>query len=413
MSHKPKCPIFAANQRNIDSMKLYPLTDKKDWRLFHRAPHRVYQGDPLWVAPLEEDIESIFDPAKNAALEEGEAQLWVLLDERDRPVGRVAAFIDHARNRALPHPVGGLGFFECVDREDYAHALLEAAEGWLKQKGARAVDGPINFGERDKYWGLLVKGHGYMPLFQENYQPAYYRRFFEQRDYQPFEQILTLHGVPKDIPFDRFNRVIERLKARYDVQVHTLDWSKLPQYAADFCEIYNVAFGEYEHFKPIVPEQVEQVLRQAKPIADTNTLGIAYFEGKPAGFLALFPDINPLLQPAKGKLNWRTLPGFLWRRFRTNHYGTKGIGFGIHPDYKTKGIFAFITNYLAFPETLEKYTDLYLATVRAHNTEAVSIYFKLGVRVQRVHIAFRKALAEGVPIEPYTFIDPDHFAVGK
>ncbi len=393
-------------------MELVEVRDKKSWKLFFQAAHRVYKEDPLWVAPLEGELKSIFNPDDNQAFADGEAQLWVLLD-KGQPVARIAAFIDHARNRALSYPVGGIGFFESLDQESYASRLLDAAEDWLKERGAEAIDGPINWGERDKYWGLLEVGHGYMPLFQENYQPAYYKKFFVERGYLPFEQVLTFHGNSREIPFDRFAKVIDRLRARYDIQVERLNWKDLDRFAADFCVVYNAAFGGYEHFKPIEQEVVVHMLEQAKPIADTNTLGIAYYEGKPAGFIAFFPDINPLLQKAKGKLNWRTLPGFLWRKRTTREFGTRGMGFGIHPEYKSKGIFAFLTNDMAIPENLARYPDMYLCTVRAHNTEAVSIYFKLGVKIQRVHVAYRKPLRADLSIEPFEFVDPSTYEVTK
>jgi len=394
-------------------MQIVPVNDKKSWSKFFRAAQRVYQDNPLWVAPLEGEIKSIFNPSDNQAFEEGEARLWVLLDDAGKPAGRIAAFIDHARNRLLSYPVGGIGFFECLDHEPYADALFEIAENWLKEKGAQAVDGPINWGERDKYWGLLEVGYEYMPLFQENYHPPYYKKFFTTRGYIPFEQVLTFHGVPRKIPFERFQPVIKRLRSRYDIRVETIQWNEMDRFAQDFCVVYNAAFGGYEHFKPIEPHSVVNILKQAKPISDTNLLGIAYFEGKPAGFLAFFPDINPLLQKTKGRLNWRTTPGFLWRKWRTKKMGIRGMGFGIHPEFKTKGIFAFLVSDLAFPETLENYPDMYLCTVRAHNTEAVSIYYKLGITIQRVHVAYRKPLMDDLEIDPFRFVDPKTFEVTK
>lgn len=394
-------------------MQLIEVKDKKSWDQFFQAALRVYKDDKNWVAPLEGEIRSIFNPDDNKAYKEGEACLWVLLDDHGKPAGRISAFIDHARNRTLPYPVGGIGFFESLDDDTYAAALLDTAEAWLREKGAQAIDGPINWGERDKYWGLLDKGHEHMPLFQENYQPTYYKRFFTQHGYLPFEQVLTFHGKPNDIPFHRFARVIERLRARYDIKVERLHWNQLDRFAKDFCVVYNAAFGGYEHFKPIEKDVVVNMLQQAKPIADIKTLGMAYFEGQPAGFIAFFPDINPILQKAKGKLNWKTMPGFLYRKWRTKQFGTRGMGFGVHPEFKSKGIFAFLTNDMALPETLERYPDMYLCTVRAHNQEAVSIYSKLDVSIQRVHIAYRKPLIDGLDIKPFEFVNPDTFKVEK
>jgi GNAT superfamily N-acetyltransferase len=384
-------------------MTIIEVKTPQDWKLFHRTPHSIYARDPNWICPLEGDIQSIFDPSKNKAFEHGEAALFVMLDADGKPIARVAAFIDHERNKTQPYPVGGLGFFECVNNLILAREMLAHAEQWLKQRGAAAVDGPINFGERDKYWGLLDQGFD-PPLFQENYQPRYYKPFFEDNGYIPFEQVLTMKGKTADIPFDRMKAVTERIKKTNDIHLETYDPAKLDQYAEDFCEIYNASFRHFQHFKPIEPVQMKRVMESAAPILDRDMLCIAYFEGKPAGFCAFFPDINPLIKPLKGKLSGVNVLRFLWNKFWAKEMLAKGIGFGIHPDYKTKGIFAFIVDFMAKPQVLAKYKDMFLTTVRAHNTEAVSIYLKLGVHVDRVHVAYRKALRDDVVVEPYAFL---------
>jgi GNAT superfamily N-acetyltransferase len=385
-------------------MKIKEVHTKHDWKLFHRVPHRVYQNDPNWICPLEGDIESIFDPAKNKTLEHGEAQLFVLLDEEGEPAGRLAAFVDEEYSSHQPYPTGGMGYFECVDNDAYAAALFETAENWLIARGMKAADGPANFGGRDKYYGLLVKGFD-PPLFQENYQPRYYQRFFEAQGYLPFEQILTMKGGTREINLDRMGAVVERMKSRYDIRAEAYDSKKLSTYAEDFCTIYNAAFRHFVHFKPITPDVIVKMMKEAQAIADPDLLCIVYFEDQPAGFCAFFPDINPILKPVKGRLSWWKIPGFLWRLKTAKTLNCKGVGFGIHPDYKTKGIFAVITHYMAKPRVLDRYPDMYLTTVRAHNKEAVRIYLKLGVHIDRVHIAYRKALDGGIEIEPYEFME--------
>jgi len=40
----------------------------------------------------------------------------------------------------------------------------------------QAMDGPINFGENDNFWGLLVEGF-VPPSYGMNYNPPYYQSF--------------------------------------------------------------------------------------------------------------------------------------------------------------------------------------------------------------------------------------------
>ncbi|MCO6476327.1 MAG: GNAT family N-acetyltransferase [Phaeodactylibacter sp.] len=384
------------------------VKDKKGWKLFHRVPHIVFKDDPKWVCPLESDVETVFNPEKNKALQQGEAACFVLLNGSGKPAGRIAAFINHEHNKALPYPVGGIGFFDCIDNKEYAFALFEKAENWLRDKGAKAVDGPINFGDREKFWGLLVKGF-FPPLYQENYNPEYYQHFFEAGGFIPFEQVLTFRGETSNIPMDRFNKLMDMLGRRYNIRNEHLQLNKLEKFAEDFCEVYNAAFKQYEHFKPVFPAEVIKTIEEAKSIIDPKIIVMTYFNERPAGFCLTIPDINQLIKPAKGKLNWRTLPLVLWRKWTVKSLNAKGIAFGVHPDFRTKGIAGIVLGYMSRDENRNKYPVMYFTTVRGHNTEAVSVYLKMGVEIDRLHLAYRKPLAEGVEITPHEFIElPSH-----
>ena len=387
-------------------MRIIEVKAAADWTLFHSVPGLVYADDPNWIFPIASDVEDTFNPNKNLVYKQGASALFVLMDDKNLPVGRIAAFIDHLRNTALPYPIGGIGFFECVENNDYADALFERAEAWLVEQGAAAVDGPINFGERDKYWGLLDRGW-YPPLFLENYQPRYYKKFFTRRGYIPFEQILTLRGETKDIPTERFKAFADRIRRTSNVVVEGFKFSEAERYARDFCEVYNASFKDFQHFKPVNPELVHRFLQGARPFIDPNLMCIVYFDGKPAGFCLLFPDLNPLLKPFHGKLNWLNGLKFLLKKHLTKSFSAKGMGFGVHPDYRTKGISAFLLEFMASDRNKRVYPIMYLPTIRAHNKEIISIYDRMFVSVNRVHIAYRKALKAGVEIEPFDFFPED------
>ncbi|TXB63141.1 N-acetyltransferase [Phaeodactylibacter luteus] len=386
-------------------MEIRIVDSPADWELFHKVPFRVYKGDPRWIAPLQGDVESVFDPAKNDTFKNGEASCFVLVDGSGVPVGRIAAFIDGERNRGAKLATGGIGFFECMPQQEYAEALFEVAENWLKDRGIALVDGPINFGEREKFWGLLVQGFE-PPLFQENYQPKYYQGLFESNGYVPYEQILTFKGNTGQLPYSRLQSVVDRLGRKIHIETRTLDYSRLPEYTRDFCTIYNASFSKKLHFKPLEPQQVMQILNEAKPIADTDLMALTYFDGAPAAFCALLPDINHLLRFANGRLAWYKLPRLLWKKWSARQLPIKGIGFGVHPDFQNKGAFPAIIAQMAKPRIFKRYKDLYLTTVRAHNEEAVSAYKKLGVEVDRIHIAYRKPLVASARVEPYPFTEP-------
>lgn len=50
---------------------------------------------------------------------------------------------------------------------------------WLEARGMEAMEGPVNFGERNEWWGLLVDGF-VQPNYGMPYTHKYYIKFFEE-----------------------------------------------------------------------------------------------------------------------------------------------------------------------------------------------------------------------------------------
>lgn len=383
-------------------MQIIEVKDSKTWKLFHKVPHLIYKGDADWICPLEKDVKGIFTPDKNKAFQKGEAICYVLLKDK-KPIGRIAAFVDGARNEHQAFKTGGIGFFECINDEAAAFQLFQKAEAYLLERNVKAIDGPINFGERDKFWGLYVKGTG-APYYQENYNPAYYQDFFIKWGFRPFEQILSFLGDISKMEIDRLGRIARVAKKRFDLHCDSLSYKNPEKYADDFCSIYNEAFKDYDHFHPLVREQVLAILMQMKPVADPFVVSFVYHKDQPVTFCAMMPEINEFLKNANGKLNIWTLPGFLLRKYWPNKKIIKGVAFGSHPDYQNKAGLAIIADYL-YPHGNKYYHSVVLTTIRGHNTKMIKTASNLGVKVNKVHIAYRKILDKNIAFEPFEFYE--------
>ncbi|MBL7746455.1 MAG: hypothetical protein JNM19_03460, partial [Chitinophagaceae bacterium] len=160
-------------------MQLIEVTSPQLSKEFIRVNVEINKKDPNYIRPLEKDINEVFDPQKNKAFRFGEAIRWILKDAKGNLVGRIAAFTNKKyKNKGDDGPVGGIGFFDCINDQAAADMLFDVAKHWLLQKGMEAMDGPINFGERDRWWGLLVKGFE-PPVYCLNYNQPYYQQLFE------------------------------------------------------------------------------------------------------------------------------------------------------------------------------------------------------------------------------------------
>ena len=178
-------------------MQIIRIESAEDERIFLRVAEELYRHDPKWIRPLNKDILDTFNPEKNKAFRFGKAARWVLLNEEGKPSGRIAAFVNSKyKNKGDTGPAGGIGFFECINDQDCANLLFDNARHWLLKEGMQTMDGPINFGERDRFWGLVTGGF-MEPLYAMNYNPPYYVTLFEEYGFKPFYHQICLSFDPK------------------------------------------------------------------------------------------------------------------------------------------------------------------------------------------------------------------------
>lgn len=394
-------------------MQIKEVKSRSDWRDFHKVGHYIYANDPHWIAPLEEDIENVFKPEKNKACKEGIFNIWVLYNN-NRPIGRIAAFVDIKKNKLKNTQEGGIGFFECVNNMQAARMLFEVAENFLADNQISRIKAPVNFGERDKFWGLLIKGWK-APLYHENYNPFYYQKFFEELGYTPHEEIFTFGGDVRKVPLEKNHKIADIVRRRYNVQSRNINKKDLRGEADHLAAVYNAAFADKPHFKPLTGARFYQMLKPMVPVMDPNVVSICFHGDQPVGFCALMPDLNRSLKFAKGKLSWWKLPWFFYQlKFRKDHI-VKGVAFGIHPDFQSKGVFAEMTDFLAQVKdnaNIKKYESLGLATIRGANYPMVkSATSALGGYVEIAHLSLQKQL-DGSANDPYEAVNMDEIPLG-
>jgi hypothetical protein len=311
--------------------------DKKLVRRFLELPVKIYRGDPNWIRPLDQDIEKVFDPKKNKFWRHGSAIRWILENDQGETIGRVAAFVNERTAKTGDQPTGGMGFFECIDDQEAANLMFERCREWLLGKGMEAMDGPINFGERDAWWGLLVEGF-HEPVYQMNYQPAYYLNLFETYGFKEyFKQFVFFRHVQGAVT-PKFQKKYDDLMKDPNYHFKIADMKKLDKFSQDFRTIYNNAWGGHGNFKMMRPEQSKAIINALKPILAPELAIFGYYKEEPIAFFIMIPDMNQIFKNFNGKfgllqkiITWIKLK----RKATTKCYG---IVFGIVRKQQGKGV---------------------------------------------------------------------------
>lgn len=323
-------------------MQLIPVTDSHLAKQFLQVAVVLYRNDSNWIRPLDKDINDVFDEKKNKAFRFGEAVRWILKDEAGELIGRIAAFTNKKyKNKGDDMPVGGIGFFECINRQAAADLLFDTAKQWLEKKGMQAMDGPINFGERDRWWGLVTEGY-YEPLYCMNYNPPYYVQLFENYGFQLFfNQICFGLEAQKPISKKIFDRHAA-LAAQPGMSVKLIDKNQLEKFAADFVTVYNKAWAGHGGLKQLALEQVKLMFKKMKPVMDERIIYFAYHYEEPIGMFINLPDLNQYFKHMNGKFGLLQKLYFLYlQKFRPSKKFT-GLVFGVVPEWQGKGVDALM-----------------------------------------------------------------------
>ena len=385
-------------------MKIIEVTTPEERKEFISFPKRLYKEDPFWVCPLDTETEGVFDPSRNYVFSHGEAVRWILKDEAGTTIGRVEAFIDRERAKVYSQPTGGMGFFEVIESREAAFMLFNMARKWLADRGMKAMDGPINFGENDNYWGLLVDGFT-PPGFGMPYNKKYYRGFFEEYGFREYFEQYSYHkdvGAVEVFP-ERFMKIAEWISKRPGYTFRHLELSRPEKYAADITAVYNSTWSVFkEDFTPLDPARLYKSLDQAKAFIDEELIWFAYHNDKPVAFFIIFPDLNQILRHFNGKMHLWNMIRFVW--YKQTHEMTRMRAFvaGVDPSYQNSGIESAI--FLQLFRVFRKkryYRELELSWVGDFNPKMISIYEALGGKKAKTHITYRYMINDAIPHRTY------------
>ncbi len=371
-------------------MKLLEIGLQAKPRAFHDAARALYAGDSNRIAPLDMEIEAVFDPGKNPLFEGGEAIRWVLVDEAGRPLGRTAAFVNLAKARGRSPVAGGLGFFECVDDQAAANALFDAAREWLGRRGCEAMDGSVNFGDNFVHWGVLVEGfvpQGYgMP-----YNKPYYARLFESYGFREYFRQFTYHfDIRKPLPARQL-KFAEFLLTQPRLAFKHFDHRNPEPFIRDFVEVLNRTWADYlEDYQPVSIADIELLFRAAKAILVDDFLWLAYKDGAPVATIAAFPDLNQVLAKFDGRLPWWKVPRFLALKAGKTITRNRVLLAGVVPEAQNSGIISalFLVFYRA-TASRPHYTEMELSWVGDYNPRMRKVYEMIGAVQKKEHLTFR------------------------
>ena len=388
-------------------MKIVEVATPAHEKEFLEMAVSLYKNEKNWIRPLDKDIHGIFQPETNKLFRlGGKAKRWLLQDNSGKTIGRIAAFL-HPKWKEK-QPTGGIGFFECIENRDAAFLLFDIAKGWLESEGMEAMDGPVNFGERDKWWGLLVEGFS-PPNYNMPWNFAYYKEFFEAYGFQVYFKQFTYMRPVQGVNFDA--KMIERAKGvlkQKDFQFRHMEGKELKEKASQyFMEVYNKAWARHMG-KSLTLKETQLMFAKMKPIMDPRLIYFGFYKEEPISFFINIPEINQIFKYVDGKLDWWGKIKFLWNKTFNPPNKMLGLVFGVVPEFQGKGVDSAMI--MAYNEKFAKHDTFSYKTIEMNwigdfNPKMMRICEQLNAEIYKTHHTYRYLFDRTKPFERHKVFD--------
>lgn len=277
---------------------------RKELRKFASYPNILYKDCPYFVPQIVSMEMDTLDPRKNHAFEVCESKYFLAYDQDGRIVGRCAAIINHRYNKKVDERLCRISWIDFIEDYDVFTALMEAVEGYAREKGMDTLAGPLGFLEFDVA-GIVVDGFDRLPTAYGKYNYPYYDGFFTRYGFRKdSDYVEFIINVPTPEIIDRYKRASAIISDRYGIRQASLPNKKaVYPYLDGVFACMNRAYAKLHGYSEMSPGQIEDLKKQFLPNVNVDFISILLDQNdKVIGFGVGMPSLAKAMQKAKGSL---------------------------------------------------------------------------------------------------------------
>ncbi len=335
---------------NASPISIVPVTNSSQQRAFIQFAWSLYEGDPNWVPPLRMIIKQLLNYKPHPFYENGEIQTFLAMSN-GRVVGRIAAIVDGYHNDFHNEKRGMFGFFECIDDQEVANQLFDAAKEWFAQRDIVQMRGPANPSQNYE-WGLLIDGFDSPPTFMMTYNKPYYGKLIENYGFQKAQDMYAFSGNLEMIDQldPKMMFIVKEAQKRFNVDVRPFNPKNFLKDVESFLHVYNAALPGQWGFTPMSEGELRATSRSLKHLIVPEMTSIAEVEGRAVGVVFGLLDYNPLIKEMDGRLFPFGYFKLLWKRKKIKRL--RLVSTNVLPEYQRWGL-GLVLMARMFPDGLE------------------------------------------------------------
>ena len=292
-------------------------------------------------------METLLSRTKNPFFEHAQAEYFIA--ERDGVVvGRIAAISNRLHNETHGDRVGFFGFFESIDDQAVADALLTAAADWCRALGHDVLRGPASFSVNDEC-GLLVDGFETPPALMMPHNPRSYIALVERAGFSKAKDLWVYQGGSEEryVPVpERLARATELIRQRQGITLRALNMKDFEGEVERIKELYNSAWEKNWGFVPMTEREIDHLAEQFKPVVIPELVPMAEKDGKLIGFGIALPDLNVVFRKNRSGRLFPMILKLLWALKAKRIRRARILLLGVLPEHQSKGIDAMLYHWI-------------------------------------------------------------------
>ncbi len=376
----------------MSSIDIIPVETRTDRRRFATFPWKIYRNDPLWVPPLLGERLKFIDPATGVFFKRGIAEFFIAFKD-GQPAGTICCAEDKETNAALRVKECMIGFFDCTNDQDVAHALFDHASQWAKVHSLETLHGPFNLDYEDGY-GVLIEGRDRPPVVLCGHTPPYYQALFENYGFLPargdnlaYEITYTMAGAE----LERLSKLSERLRRRNWIRIRSAD---LSHWDDEVDRVHKLLTRATRHLPDYIPwprEGLQAALAAFRQIVDPELVLFADVDGETVGWFPGIPNINEALIHANGlRYPWNYLGLLPYLKKQPRCLAIKSVL--VLPEYWDTGVAVLMFDEMAKRAIPRGYTWIDMSLTSDDNPYTPTLATRAGARLYKRYRVYRNKL---------------------
>lgn len=319
----------------MSQVTIRTIHTKKEIKSFIKFAWNIYKDNPYWVAPLIFDKMRILDRENHPFYKHASAEFFIA--EKDGViVGRIAAIKNDLHNQVHEDKAGFWGFFECINDQNVANMLFDAASDWLKKNGCDEMLGPANPSSNEEY-GMLLEGFEDEPRLMMTYNPKYYLDLCDNYGLTKAKDLYAYKlENQKVVGSEKLKRVAEIAQKRSGLKIYSMNVKEFKKELDKVKFVYNKAWEKNWGFVPMTEDEIDALAKDLKPLVEPSLVLFGEIDNQLVGFALVMLDYNQIFKSFNGRLLPFNFLKIFTQKKKINW--SRILTLGIIPEYQKRGL---------------------------------------------------------------------------